>query len=69
MVGMGHKLDRAIEAGQSLISSSRLVVMVGHTPIGPYDRILVFLTSFRALPEYRTIEWMVKAGRPILEIL
>jgi hypothetical protein len=31
-------------------------------PIGPYDRSLTFLLSFKARPEYRTIEWMVKAG-------
>ena len=36
------------------------------TPIGPYDRMVVFFAFFNALPEYLTILWIVNAGRPIL---
>jgi hypothetical protein len=39
------------------------------TPIGPQVLSVVFFTFFIALPEYRTMLCIVKAGRPILAML
>ena len=52
-------MSEAAEAGKSGLL----------TPIGPHVLIVVFLTSFKALPEYRTMLCIVNAGKPILATL
>lgn len=68
MEGREQQRGRAIEQSQRASYAPGDCGAV-HTPMGPQVRIVLFFMSFIALPEYLTMLWMVKAGRPMEAML